>query len=404
MPGGCKEGIFVKIGGVVAEYNPFHNGHRYQLEALRQAGATHVVAVMSGNFVQRGEPALLDKWTRAEAALLSGADLVVELPLPYGAATAERFAFGAVSLLDGLGCVELLGFGCESGQVESLWRGAEAVEDPAVYEAVREKMAGGRPFAAAREEAVWERYGDAADCLRQPNDILAVEYLRKLRQLGSTIQPVAVRRQGAGHDSPEAGEGFASASALRGRWAGGLAQLSPYLPPQTLPLYHRAQGEGRVVDRERWQWMELSGLRARTQEELSLGADLSEGLENRLYAATRQAGTLEELYDLCKTKRYSHARVRRVALAAFLGVDGELCRLPPPYLRVLGFNGRGREILAGKTARLPLSHSLARLEQLGGDSARFARLEARAGDQYALALKTPRPCGWEYTQKPVILR
>ena len=148
----------MRIGGVVAEYNPFHNGHAYQLMELRQAGATHIAVVMSGNFVQRGEPALLDKWTRAEAALLCGADLILELPLPYGAATAERFAFGAVSLLEGLGCVDLLGFGCESGDLPALQRAARAVEDPEVYEAVRERMAEGISFAAAREEAVRERW------------------------------------------------------------------------------------------------------------------------------------------------------------------------------------------------------------------------------------------------------
>ena len=189
----------MRIGGVVAEYNPFHNGHAYQLMELRQAGATHIAVVMSGNFVQRGEPALLDKWTRAEAALLCGADLILELPLPYGAATAERFAFGAVSLLEGLGCVDLLGFGCESGDLPALQRAARAVEDPEVYEAVRERMAEGISFAAAREEAVRERWGEAGDALRRPNDILAVEYLRQLGRLGSPIRPVAVGQIGRAH-------------------------------------------------------------------------------------------------------------------------------------------------------------------------------------------------------------
>ena len=395
----------MRIGGVVAEYNPFHNGHAYQLMELRRAGATHIAVVMSGNFVQRGEPALLDKWTRAEAALLCGADLILELPLPYGAATAERFAFGAVSLLEGLGCVDLLGFGCESGDLPVLQRAARAVEDPEVYEAVRERMAGGISFAAAREEAVRERWGEAGDALRRPNDILAVEYLRQLGRLGSPIRPVAVARKGAGHDGGIGEDGFASASFLRARWEDGLEAVLPYLPQQVHGVYKQARAEGRVLDRERWQWMELSGLRALSIEAFAQGPDLSEGLENRLYAASRQAGNLSEFYSLCKAKRYSHARMRRLALAAFLGVEGDLCRLPPPYLRVLGFNGRGREILAkaAKTARLPISNSLARLEQLGDAAARFAALEAKAGDQYALGLQSPRPCGWEYTHKPVIL-
>ena len=394
-----------KIGAVVAEYNPFHRGHAYQLEQLRKAGATHIAVVMSGNFVQRGEPALLDKWTRAQAALAGGADLILELPLPYAAATAERFAFGAISLLESLGCVQWLGFGCESGDLEALQQMAKAVDHPQVNACLRERMEKGEPFAQARQRAVQEYLGESASLLERPNDILAVEYLRQLNRMGSSIQPVAVQRVGSGHDSRQTEEGFASASYLRSRWEEGLEKLSDNLPPCALPAYEKAWQDGRILEYSRWQWMELSGLRLRTLQEISQGADLSEGLENRIYQAVRQGGSLEEVYALAKSKRYSHARIRRICLSAFLGIEGDLCRMTPPYLRILGFNSRGREILreAGKQAKLPISHSLAQLERLGGQAARFAGLEAKAGDQYALALRIPRPCGWEYTQNAVIL-
>ena len=184
------------IAGVVAEYNPFHLGHAHHLEETRRRGATHIVAVMSGQFVQRGEPALLDKWTRARAALSCGADLVLELPLPYAMATAQRFALGAVGLLDALGCVDLLSFGSDCGDLDRLKACIRLLNDPRFPQALGQFLDRGMTFAAARQQAVRELGGaELAATLGRANDILALEYLAALEQLGSAMAPLAIPRR-----------------------------------------------------------------------------------------------------------------------------------------------------------------------------------------------------------------
>jgi len=394
------------VAAVVAEYNPFHNGHAWHLAETRRAGATHIAALMSGNFTQRGSAAIAEKRVRAEAALRGGADLVLELPLPHAMATAQRFAAGAVSAAAGMGCVDLLSFGSESGYLTLLKAAAEAVDNPAVCSRMSEHLATGVTFAKARQLAVSEYCGDeVADLLASPNDSLAVEYLRALR--GSRIIPFAVERSGASHDAPESDGRTASASYLRALLRDGdaaqAAALMPLACAQTLARAyadHLAPFDDAGLDR-----VILGVLRRMTDADLSRLPDLSEGLENRIAAAIRRATTLDEVYALAKSKRYPAARIRRVVMSAFLGLEGSLGDRPAPYLRVLGFNARGREILARmkETASLPVSESLAHLRGLGGDAKAFAEQEARAADLYQLGLPEVRPCGYDYTKPAVRL-
>lgn len=384
----------MRVAGIVAEYNPFHNGHRHQIEVTRRADATHIVAVMSGNFVQRGEPALFDKFTRAAAALSCGVDLVLELPLPFAAAGAQRFARGALTLLDALSCVDALSFGSECGALSPLLHARLALEDKRVRARLRALLKEGRPFAAARQQAVDEFFGEETGALlRQPNNILALEYLGALGSLGSKIEPFTIPRKGPWHDSTALSGTFASASALRALAAEqGIQALAPYVPKEALARYHGAP----ICTPEALEQPLLSRLRALAPGELQDLPELSEGLEHRLYKAARQARDLGELYALAKSKRYSHARVRRLALAAFLGVRDEDSALPPPYIRVLGYTPAGKELLTASSAALPIGASLRRLWELGGRAQRLAGLEAAAGDQYAL-LCTPRgECGLDY--------
>ena len=391
---------------VVAEYNPFHNGHARHLAQTRKAGATHIAAIMSGNFTQRGSAAIAEKRVRAAAALRGGADLVLELPLPYAMATAQRFAAGAVSMAVGMGCIDLLSFGSESGYLTLLKAAAEAVDNPAVCARMSEHLKTGVTFARARQLAVSETCGDeVADRLASPNDSLAVEYLRALR--GSSIIPFAVQRTGAAHDGAASDGHTASASFLRallrdGHTAEAVA-LMPQACAQTLAQAYSEKlapfddaGLDRVI---------LGVLRRMTPEELSRLPDLSEGLENRIAAAIRSACSLDEVYALAKSKRYPAARIRRVVMAAFLGLEGALGDRGAPYLRVLGFNARGRELLTRmkETATLPVSESLAYLRGLGGDAKAFAEQEARATDLYLLGLPEVRPCGYDYTKPAVRL-
>lgn len=393
------------IAAVIAEYNPFHNGHAFQLATLRrQVGENGaVVVVISPDFVQRGEPACLEKRLRAQAALEHGADLVVELPLPYAMASAERFAFGGVALCEAMGCVDLLCFGSEAGQLEPLDRLARLLEDPALEEPLRRQLAQGRTFAQARQRALEELAGaDTAALLSQPNNTLGVEYLRQLHRLSSAIRPMTLPREGAGHHDGPSGR-FASASSLRRLWnEGGAEALAPYVPERALPLYTAAQQHGQRAQLALGERCVLSGLRQKLAA-LEAGSlplpDCSEGIENRLAKAVRSACSLEELAFAVKSKRYTLARVRRLIFSAWLEVPLELCRQDPPYLRILGMGPGGAAVLRRmkETASLPFGTSLAQLGRTSPQAAAFAALESRAADQWSLFCPQPRPCGLDYT-------
>ena len=397
-----KEAFPLKITGIIAEYNPFHKGHQLHIQTARQQGATHIAVVMSGNFVQRGAPALLSKHLRARAALESGADLVMELPLPYACATAQRFAYGGVATLQGLGCVDELFFGSESGNLEGLEKASQAIDDPRLGEALEPLLAQGMTFAEARQKAVSQLYGESVGALLgDPNDILGIEYLRQLRLQQSAIRPALMERVGPGHDSAAASGFITSASQLRNLLAqGAIGVASNYMPKPSAEICrlslasHVAPASFYPAERAI-----LARLRTMSVEDLARLPDISEGLENRLYDAIRSATTLEELLTACKTKRYTLSRLRRILLSAFLGLEARHSQLPPPYIHVLGFTPAGKEILtaAKDTCTLPLSHSLAQLRDLGGDAETFARLEASSTDLYCLMLPHAAPCGLDYT-------
>ena len=395
------------ITGIVAEFNPFHSGHAALIRAAVQGGSDGVVAVMSGNYVQRGSPAITDKRVRAKAALLCGVDLVLELPLAYATAPAQRFARGAISLLAATGRVDTLTFGSECGDLSTLQALAAAVEDKAVVAEMKRLLAGGMTFARARELAVAGGTGPVlAAALAAPNNLLGVEYLRAAATIGWQPRVTTLRRQGAAHDSSDPRDGFASGSFLR-QHAGDFALLCRYLPEQAALVLADALAAGLYpADPSRLETAILAHLRRLGPDELKRLPDLSEGLENRLLAVIRTAPTLEELESALKTKRYTMARVRRLILSAFLGLTREDSHLPIPYIRVLGFTPRGKEILSEMkgSCKLPVSTSLARLRSLGGGCERFAALEETSTDLYALCLRQPVPCGYEYSASAVYFK
>lgn len=395
----------MKTAAVIAEFNPFHTGHQLLLEKCRtDAGADCVVVVMSGNFVQRGEPACLDRKIRTKAALLSGADVVLELPLPYAMATAERFAFGGVSLLGQLGGIDVLAFGSECGELSLLTQAAEIAKQAEGSERFRQLLAGGMTFAQARQAAVEELMGDDAQLLRSPNNALAVEYLRQLSEQGSAIKPFTVKREGAGYHDEQAEQGYASASMLRKSLYDGNAELlREYMGDAVYRTVCEEIEKGHLADPLLGERAVLAKLRTMTDEQLLTLPDCSEGIENRLKKAVKEACTVGALCDMMKTKRYSMARVRRLVYSAFLGIDGTLCKEPVPYAHLLGFTQTGAKLLSKwkVTAKIPVSQSLRQLENLGGSCQRFAQLESAADDLFSLFLHTPRPCGYAYTA-PVV--
>lgn len=393
-----KTGKKQRIAAVICELNPLHFGH----EALFRQAKRHaqgLVCILSGNFVQRGEPAVLDKWARCRLALGAGADLVLELPLPWACARAERFAAGGVHLAAALGNVDFLVFGSELDDGPMLKRIAEMLLSTEFSQGLSALPDRGEPFARRREMVLTDLLGpEVLPFLRSPNAVLGIEYQKALLREKSEIKPLIFPRQGTGHDR-EGREGeFFSAGQLRELLRAG-KELTGLVPDHTADLLREQEALGLCPLRpELLERSVLCKLRSMRREEFSLLPDLSEGLENRLFEASRRAGSLEELYSLVKSKRYSHARIRRLVLSAFLGITNDLPALPP-YLRVLGMKKAGEGILKEASLTLPLAARPAEFQKTGGDALRLFQLEAAADDLCGLAAPTPWPCGRDYTEK-----
>lgn len=398
----------MNVCGIVAEFDPFHSGHAYLIgEVRRMLGAdTAVIAVMSGNFVQRGAPACFDKFVRARAALLCGVDLVIELPAAAALSSAEKFTLGGVRALADCGAATHMAFGSECGDIAWLWQAESAVSKLAAEE-IAPYLSRGMTFAAARQAAASDRFfGEFDGVLQSPNDILALGYLHALRALGKDralgndreITPIAVARKGAGHGEQAAGGGITSASHIRSLIAAG-EDFAPFLP-QNIAEMLTDQARANHISEKNADIAVLSRLRGMSAEDFARLADVSEGLHNRLYSAVQKAGSLSELYALVKTKRYTHARIRRLVYCAALGIFEPPS---PQYLRVLGFSPRGGELLRtiGERGSLPVVASYADAKRCGEAAARQFEESGAYTDFYNLLLEEARPCGEEYRQAVV---
>ena len=355
--------------GIVAEYNPFHNGHLYHLQQAKEiTGCEYSVAVMSGNFVQRGEPALLDKFIRAENAVKCGVDLILEIPPACAVASAEYFAKGAVSILDATGIVDALCFGSESGDLERLNKTAETLLLPETRKAIRREMKNGVPVYQATDTVV---KGSPVS----PNDILAVEYIKALKTLQSSITPHAVLRMGAGYHEKESSGSIASAAAIRTllREGKAVSHLIPYEELSSSPVLEK-QLETAM----------LYALRVKTPQQLTQYADVTEGLENKLYEACRLHDTVEEIIQAVKSKRYTYTRIRRILYNIFLDIPKGMREREPEFIRVLAFNVKGQKLLnrMKKTAALPIITCYTKKDFYQYET---ARLDKKENDLYALA-------------------
>lgn len=391
--------------GIIAEYNPFHSGHRYHIQEIRRTFGQDcaVVCVMSGNWVQRGEAAITDKWARSLFALQGGADLILEIPTPWAVSSAETFAQSGVSLLDATGLVDTISFGSEIGQIAPLQAVADCIDSPTWQEFLREGLRRGLSFPSARQEAASALLGPDADCLRTPNNNLAVEYLRAMQKLGSPIAPHTLSRLGAGHDDDATSLPHASASYLRQQIITEHPRaLSPFLPEDT-EAYLRQDPASLMFCTQGV----LARLRTMTEEDFSLLPDSGEGLSQRLYEAAQTATSLPELYALTKTKRYPMARIRRLVLWAFLRLKNDDRLETIPYLRVLGFSPRGQSLLRQmkRTATLPVLTKPAHVGKLSPEASTLFQLEARCTLLYDLCRKTFGQLDGknEYTQTPIRL-
>lgn len=396
----------MKIAGIIAEYNPFHNGHQFHIERTRAKDggceATHIVAVMSGNFTQRGEPALLPKRERAAMALAGGADLVLELPAPFAMSSAEKFAFGGVAMLHALGCVDTISFGSECGDIEILDRAATLMDEPRFAAKLRYQLESGISYPKAQQAALREMAGVLAGVLDHPNNTLGIGYLRALKKLNSAITPFTVERRGAEHDSFAPIGTVASASYLRSVIRENRAtNAAPYLPASSFALLNGALTDKRCpADPARAERALLWRLRTMSRAEMAHLPDVSEGIENRLYTAAQTATDIESLIEAIKTKRYPRTRIQRLIWSAFAG----FCAMPdcptPPYLSVLAANDKGLEILAAAKramaksgTTLPLLTRSSEADRLTGEAANLWESCCKTDDLYALLLPVPYPCG-----------
>lgn len=390
----------MNVIGIVAEYNPFHTGHAYQIAQSRaQLGeSAPVVAVMSGNWVQQAHCAVADKWSRARLALMGGADLVLELPTVFACSSAEKFAQGAVDILEATGVVTHLSFGSECGDVDKLHRLAACLDSPAYDETVRRFADMGLPFATCRQWAAEELLGEELGrLLANPNNNLGVEYVKALTALKSTIQPMTVRRRGAAHNSISTEKlPFLSATQIRQElYASRPEHAEPWLIPGSLPFLKELPGLERI---ER---VLLAKVRTMTAEDWGKLPDsgAAEGLPQRLEKAGKQCRSMAEFYEQVKTKRYPHARLRRLVLWAYLGLTETDRPERAPYIRVLGFNQRGQALLKQMkhAAALPVLTKPAHARKLEPFARDFFALESRCTDLYDLCFEhTPVP-GREYT-------
>lgn len=397
-----------KLAGIIAEYDPFHNGHAWQLQQAKALGARRVAVAMSCGLTQRGALPLLPESVRVQAALTCGADLVFALPAPYACSGAECFARAGVQLLAAAGCDALV-FGAETPDAALLMEAARVLSGAEYRTALKARLAAGaRSFAAARQaavEAVCPGTGLAA-LLDKPNNNLAVEYCKAILELGASLVPIPLPRQGAGHGQAltETGGQFASASALRTLWQnGGADAAAPYVPAEVLPLYREAFAAGQYTDLAAAQRCQLALLRSRCAGTAPFAQvrGISEGLEHRLEAAVRSSTTHAELLDSLTTVRYPRARMRRLAMDAALDYSADVFPALPPYLHLLGAQKDALPLL--KAAALPVSHSLARLAEQNVPCRAVVDAQLRACDFGALCRKKPEPMGGALRQKIIFL-
>jgi predicted nucleotidyltransferase len=365
----------MSVLGLVVEYNPFHNGHSYHLEQARKlTGAELSVCVMSGNFIQRGEPALVNKWARTKAAILSGIDLVIELPVVYSMASAEFFAFGAVKILDSLGLVDYICFGSENGTMGQFESIADILlQEPPLYKNIlKEYLFKGYSFPSSREFALRQylnETGTNTDNLDQiistSNNILGVEYIKALKRLNSKIKPFTIKRINNTYNCHELTGSISSATAVRKSISENIEGDSNCNLAQTLPshslsvLNEEFRCKRGPVFPVRYEDLILSFLRKMPLEKIADAPYVGEGLENRLKRAANDSGSLDELIEKACTRRYTRTRIQRILFSILIGLSADDFRQfnsygGPQYIRVLGFNKKGRDLLSAAKAKATL--------------------------------------------------
>ena len=404
--------------GIICEYNPFHNGHLYQLEEAKKAcNADFTIAVMSGNFTQRGDVALFDKWTRTEMALKNGIDLVIELPTVYATSSAENFADGAIKILNSLGIVDYLAFGSESGDITLLDKIATILynEPKEFSQLINMQLRSGLSYPKARELAIATYFRGSkqyTEALESPNNILGIEYLKALKRQKSSIIPVTIKRINSDYNSTTTKNNFASATAIRERLQNNknIHRLVPY---ETYELIEeKLKKKNFLTSLSIFEKEIIYTLRRMTIEEIANLPDVTEGLENKIKFSVSNYTTLDKVIEYIKSKRYTKTRIQRILVYALLGItkkDMNIARKTTPYIRVLGFNKHGKKIIsaiASNNPKLKIIISLKRFLDSNPDNSTKQLLskDILATNIYTLGLKENPVANLDYTHKIIEIK
>lgn len=409
-----------KVLGIVAEYNPFHNGHLYHInESKKAVGADYTVAIMSGNFVQRGDTSLVDKWSKTEMAIRNGVDLVIELPLLYSISSAENFAEGSIKILNSLNLVDYLSFGSELCDVNILNEFADVLyyEPKEFVSVLNHELSKGFSYPKARENALLMYLNDIrkyANILSSPNNILAIEYLKALKKYKSSITPVSINRAKVDYNSTEIVDGFASATAIRKiAITNDVWSLRQAMPKSSFDIMYDCLRSGKTVSSlAKFEREIIYNLRRMTISQIADLPDVSEGLEYSIKNAANSCNTIDELINIVKSKRYTVTRLKRILLYCLLGItkkDMQNSRkATAPYIRVLGFNEKGKELLAGfchANPKLEVITSVKKYLDTSNNKILKSMLEKDilATDIYTLGYEYDSVSGLDYTHPLVTL-
>lgn len=410
----------MKVCGIIAEYNPFHNGHAYHIEKTKEVtNCDAIVAIMSGNFVQRGAPALFDKWTRTEMALKNGIDLVIELPTYYATSSAEFFAQGSVGLLDSLGIVDSLSFGAKTTDLDALRRVANVLYlEPNDYKIMlQNELKKGLSFPIARSNALKnfiKKEYDAkyiSEILLDANNVLGIEYLKALMYNNSPIVPNIIQRKGEDYNSTNIVDGVCSATAIRKLLEKQeIEVLQDVMPKESFDILNTELLSGKQpMNIEKYEKEIFYILRRSLANDLFELADVSEGLENVLKKASNETTEIEKLIDMMKSKRYTRTRIQRILLHALLNITKDEVnnyKYNPQYIRVLGFTKTGEKLLTQiyNKSNLPIVTSVSKfLKSANETGRRMIEKDILATNIYTLGYEIPayRKSNLDYTKQIV---
>lgn len=408
-----------RVLGIIAEYNPFHNGHLYHLQkSIEETKCDYVVAIISGNFVQRGNSSVINKWKKAEMALKSGVNLVIELPSIYSISSAENFAFGAIKILNELKIVKYVSFGTETSDMAALNNIANLLlQEPKEYQSfLQEELKKGVSFPKARETSVLKvlndnrRYGNI---MSSPNNILAIEYLKSIKRLKSFMKPHLVKRERVFYNDDAVVDDFASATAIRKLLARNQTEdLSKVLPKSSYEiLMEELEKQNVVLDISQYEKEMIYNLRNMSLKQIQNIPDVSEGLENAIKNAVGSCNDLTELLNMIKSKRYTGTRLQRILICSLLGItkkDMESSKKIRPYVRVLGMDEKGKGLLSKITKANPKLDIITSVKKFTDNKHnKFIKemldIDIKATDMYTLAYGKNSFAGLDYTNKIVIV-